>query len=92
MNTKHRTEIALPRGWIEERLEQTTPRLSIAALTAFESQLEQLHIQSIILRANLSISYDPNSLKRWIDKFGLAESELLGEIESDLNGTAVWQA
>jgi hypothetical protein len=90
----HPTEIAVPRGWIEGRLDQTAPRLSLAAITELESQQEQLGHLSVAFSANLRISYVPKSksLQRWIDEFGLAEAELLRELKFDLSRGAAVQS
>ncbi len=80
----HPPEIAVPRDWIENHLEQTAPQLSLAAITELESQQEQLRNLGVVFTAKLRISYVPNSLERWINKFGLVGTELLGEIKFDL--------
>lgn len=86
----HKPGIILPRSWIERRLEEATPSLSRAAIADIETQRDSLRQLRIELQSHIRISYVPQTLKRWVEKYGRAESELLGEIEFDLRrGLAV---
>lgn len=80
----HSSVIAVPKGWIEGRIAKTVPRLSLAAIAELEAQQEQLRSLGVVFPAKLRISYVPRSFKKWIDEFGLAETELIHEIEADL--------
>ncbi len=77
-------EIAVPHGWIEGRLSQTSPQLSLAVINELEGELEDLRELGVDFPAKLWISYYPQSFEEWVREFGVFDTELRNEILHDL--------
>jgi hypothetical protein len=88
----HTPRIVLPRSWIERRLEEAAPSLSLAAIAEIEAQRDSLRQLRVEFQSHIRISYVPKTLERWVEKYGRADSELLGEIGFDLRRGLVVQS
>ena len=83
--------IGIPRTWIERRIEQTKPDLSLAAIERLDADRDtRLAEQTNQLGCEIEISYNTHTLRKAATLADLAESQVLELIESDFeNGVAI---
>ena len=86
-----RQRIRIPTRWIEQRIEETIPKLSAVEV----SQLEDAHDALVTaeptgLGSPLVVSYFTGNLKKIASKIGIPSSSLLESLEADLeNGITI---